>query len=188
MIPLVAVPLLAALALVAAVPVLIAIRAYLRYRGTRLVTCPETRAPAAVEVDAAHAAVSAALGTVELRLSECSRWPRQRGCGQECLRQIERAPADCLARTTLARWYEGKPCTFCRQPFGEIHWDDHRPGLRAPDGAVVGWHDVAAETLPHVLATHRPVCWNCLVGETFRRRHPEPVTGPPTAAKAHGTA
>jgi hypothetical protein len=36
-----------------------------------------------------------------------------------------------------------------------------------------------------VLATHRPVCWNCAVAEGFRRAHPELVTdrqarpGPP---------
>ena len=38
---------------------LVAVRAYLRYRGTRVVTCPVTGDTVAVEVDATHAAVTA---------------------------------------------------------------------------------------------------------------------------------
>jgi len=30
---------------------------FLKFRGKRVITCPETRKPAAVEVDAAHAAL-----------------------------------------------------------------------------------------------------------------------------------
>ena len=60
------------------------LRSYFKLRGKRLVTCPETQKPAAVDLDAVHLARDAAFGTPHLRLSECSRWPERQGCGQEC--------------------------------------------------------------------------------------------------------
>lgn len=59
------------------------------YRGKRIVTCPETREPAAVEVDAAHVAASAWSGVPDVRLKDSSRWPEKVDCGQECLSQVE---------------------------------------------------------------------------------------------------
>src|SRR5215813_5188483 len=56
--------------------------AHRRFRGTRLVTCPEAKQSAAVEVDAMHAAVTAAVDGIELRLRACSRWPERLDCGQ----------------------------------------------------------------------------------------------------------
>src|SRR6188472_3964789 len=80
-------------------PVLVlALREFLRYRGTRVVTCPETRQPVAVRVDKEHAAVTSALGEEHLRLESCTRWPEKRHCGQECLAQIEESPEGCLVR------------------------------------------------------------------------------------------
>src|SRR5215216_3079971 len=84
--------------------------AYARYRGTMVITCPETRKPAAVEVDTLHAAMSAAFTEPDLRLKNCTRWPEKKDCGQECLLQIEVAPEGCLASNLLKRWYEGKAC------------------------------------------------------------------------------
>src|SRR5512144_439621 len=89
------------------------LRAYRRYRGARVIVCPETRAPAAVELDARHAAATDLFGDADLRLQSCSRWPERQDCGQECLAQIEAAPEDCLARTILAKWYEGATCALC---------------------------------------------------------------------------
>ena len=57
------------------------VRSYIRFRGKRLVTCPETQRPAAVEVDAARAALSASTGLEHLELQRCSRWPERAGCG-----------------------------------------------------------------------------------------------------------
>jgi hypothetical protein len=57
------------------------IEAYLWLRGKRLVTCPETQKPAAVEVAAGEAAVGAFLTEPTLHLRECSRWPEREGCG-----------------------------------------------------------------------------------------------------------
>ena len=65
------------------------IRIYLRFRGARLVTCPETHQAALVEVAASSMGMEAILDEPCLRLSECSRWPmRGGGCAQDCLRQI----------------------------------------------------------------------------------------------------
>jgi hypothetical protein len=68
------------------------IRVYSRFRGTRLVTCPETRQAAVVEVAARSMGMQAIWDEPRLRLSECSRWPMREGCGQECLSQIETRP------------------------------------------------------------------------------------------------
>ena len=51
------------------------IRVYFRFRGTRLVTCPETYQVAVVEVSASSMVMQAILDKPCLRLSECSRWP-----------------------------------------------------------------------------------------------------------------
>lgn len=155
------------------------VSAYLEFRGTRVITCPETSAPAAVVVDAKHAAATILHGDPELRLKSCTRWPERSGCDQECLRQIEEAPEDCLARTMLTNWYRGKRCAYCGNAFREIDWLDNQPALRGPGARTLQWAEVPAEKLPEILATHQPVCWNCHIAETFRREHPELVVDRP---------
>jgi hypothetical protein len=153
--------------------------AWLRYRGTRVVVCPENRQIVSVEVDAPHAARSVSSGHLELRLDTCTRWPEKAGCGQECLGQIEWAPEACLLRNILGDWYQGKRCAFCDRAFHDLHWHDRKPGLRAPDGSIRGWDDFRPEQVIDVLATHAPVCWDCRVAEGFRREHPELLTDRP---------
>lgn len=164
----------------------IAARAYRRVRGPMVVTCPETHQPAAVTVDAPHAAFTAAVDATELRLSQCSRWPERQECGQECLRQIEMAPEDCLVRTILSRWYEGKSCALCGAAIPPIHSWDHRPGLVAADGTPMECTAVPAERLQATLETCKPVCWNCEVAEEFRRRNPDLVIDKPAFHLHHG--
>lgn len=158
----------------------VAVRAYFKLKGKMLVTCPETKEPAAVNVDATRAAEQSFLGEPHLRLSECSRWPERQGCGQECLSQIEAAPEDCLVRTTIARWYAGKACAYCGKPIESVDWlGGQRPALLDPDRKTVQWDQVRPEKLPVVLAKYAPVCWNCHITETFRREHPELVVERP---------
>ncbi len=159
---------------------------YRRFRGRRLVICPAVKKPVAVTVDASKAAISAALGEARLRIQECSRWPapkpgerERRRCGQHCLAQIEAAPEDCLIKNMLARWYAGKSCALCRSPIGEVDWLGQKPALLGCDRNTVSWDEVAAEQLPEVLASYRPVCWNCHVAESFRRTHPDLVVDRP---------
>ena len=65
------------------------IRVYFRFRGTRLVTCPEAHQTAVVEVAARPMGIEEILDEPCLRVSECSRWPMREACGQDCLRQVE---------------------------------------------------------------------------------------------------
>lgn len=156
--------------------------AYLKFRGTRVITCPENAQPAAVEVNATRAALAMLTGAPRLRLKDCSRWPEKRNCGQECLREIAAAPENCLLRAILARWYRGKSCALCGRPLGDIHLVEHKPALLNPEGGTLEWGDVPPETLPSLLVTHRPICWNCHVAETFRRCYPDLVTDRPWSA------
>ena len=149
--------------------------AYVKYRGKRVVTCPETRKAVAIEVDARHAGITAAVGYPDLRLKSCTRWPEREDCGQECLLQVELSPQDCLVRNILTSWYAGKHCISCGRKFGEIHLLDHKPALLGPEGKTVEWSDVAPEKVPEVLATHFPVCWDCHITESFCREHPEMI-------------
>lgn len=142
-------------------------------RGTRLVTCPDDGRTVAVDLDLKYSTVHSALGRPQFRLKDCSRWPEKAGCGQMCLGDLEAAPHDCLVRTVVARWYEGKKCAYCRRVFGELHWHDHPPALLDEGGITREWDAVPPANLPDFLAAHRPVCWNCHIAQTFRRERPD---------------
>ena len=163
----------AALFLVRAVP---AVRAYFNFRGKRLVTCPETHKPEAVDVNAREAALGTFFVEPTLRLRECSRWPERENCGQDCLKQIEADPENCLVWNIVSKWYEGKKCVFCQKPIASLRHLDHAPALLGPDFQTREWKGIRPEQLPEIFSTHQPVCWNCHVSETFRRLHPELVT------------
>lgn len=146
--------------------------AYLKYRGKRIITCPATGKPAAVEVDASHAALTAAIRNPGVRLKSCSRWPEREDCGQECLLQVELSPEDCLLRHMLTSWYAGKHCVSCGKEFGEITWLDRKPALLSLEGETVEWGELTPEKVPDALATHFPVCWDCHITESFCRQYP----------------
>jgi len=133
----------------------------LRFRGQRVVTCPEDHQTAAVNVDASHAALTAWNGGPELRLSGCSHWPERAGCGQPCITQIQAAPEDCLVRNILDKWCDGKCCIRCGGPIGEASWAGVPPVLLTPDGSLMEWQQIAATELPATLATAKPVCVDC---------------------------
>jgi hypothetical protein len=57
---------------------------YTRLRALRWLRCPETRMPAAVLVDARHAAWTAVWSRPLLRIRSCTLWPRRAGCAQRC--------------------------------------------------------------------------------------------------------
>jgi Protein of unknown function (DUF1761) len=92
---------LLALCVIYMLPTLWGLSIFSRYRGDRLVTCPETHDTAVVELDAKHAAVSGLAGQEKLRLESCSRWPERADCGQDCIAQalhdpivLERPPVE----------------------------------------------------------------------------------------------
>jgi hypothetical protein len=172
-------PIWAALGLAFAVAGSLLVRAFWRLRGTHLVTCPETGRPAAVELDLPYAVTSSAFGPTRLRLSECSRWPERRRCGQACLSDLEEAPENCLLREIVGRYYEGRSCAFCGRPFDVLHWHDHKPALVDDEQRTFQWNELRPEELPEALRRCRPVCWNCHIAESFRREHPDLVVERP---------
>jgi hypothetical protein len=150
-------------------------RAFLKYRGQRVITCPENQRPAGVAVDTGHVLRAALGGKTDLRLKTCSRWPERRDCGQQCLEQIGAAPEGCLVRHVLAEWYRGKHCVICGKPIGEIQWADHKPALLNAQGHTVEWREIAPQDVPDTLAADKPVCWNCHIVNRMRSEHPELV-------------
>jgi hypothetical protein len=168
----------AVLVIVAGIIAILLVRqalAWWRYRGQRVIVCPENKLDAGVVVDAGRAAATALLGAPELRLASCSRWPEKAGCGQECLSQIAAAPEDCLVRNIVSRWYEDQNCIFCGRPFGVIDWTAAGPALLEPSRAEVEWSEIPAEKLHETLATAKPVCVACHLANKMVREHPELV-------------
>jgi hypothetical protein len=158
--------------------VAIALAAYVRMRGTRLVTCPETERAASVKVDAAHAALGAMREHAEVKLASCSRWPERKDCAQTCAAQIEVAPKQTLAFEVLKRWYAGKNCAICRRTIPPLEHIGPKPGLlnfASPGHETLSWEEIPAENLPAMLQTHLPVCSHCQVAESFRRQFPDLV-------------
>ena len=153
----------------------VALGAFVRFRGERIITCPENKQPAAVHINMARVAREALIGKLDLRLYQCSRWPERAGCGQDCLSQVKENPENCLVWNLVDEWYKGKSCAYCQKPFGEIHWHDRHPALLGPDRSVIQWNEVPPENLPQIFQNYLPVCWNCYIAEEFRHKNPERV-------------
>jgi hypothetical protein len=150
-----------------------------RFGGDMLIECPENHQRAGVKVDTRYAWLKSLTGKKTLRLNDCTRWPERQNCGQECLTQIEKQPSDCQVQRMLTNWYQGKFCVYCRRPFTDIHWHDHKPALLSPERELVEWQDIEIEKLPEILESHYAVCWNCLIAESFRKEYPDLVTERP---------
>ncbi len=150
-----------------------AVRLWWKYRGDRVITCPENHRPAGVRVDAGHVAARPFAKTPPLQLSSCSRWPERAGCGQECLGQVAAAPEDCLVRNILVHWYLGKSCASCKQPFTEIPLAGAKPAVLCADKVTVEWSEIPADRLAETLASAEPICFACHMGNTLVRTHPE---------------
>jgi hypothetical protein len=167
------------LLILVAVAIYLGIRYYVRssekYRGGQVIICPETGKQAMVEVDMPHAALTSLFGQTDLQLESCWRWPLKKDCGQECLLQIQVAPADCRVRSVLEKWYRGKSCAFCKRQFAQIPLIDHKPALLNSEGVTLDWAQIPISEANEAMATHLPVCWNCHIAKTFRREHPELV-------------
>ena len=171
---------LAAVALTAAFDIgLVYLFRYRRFRGDRLVVCPENQQPVRVELDAGRAALASMAGKALLTLKNCSRWPEKATCGQECLAALATAPDGCLVSSLVRRWYEGKSCTLCDKEFREIAWLTHRPGVVDAAGRTYDWSEIPVEKVPETMVTHLPVCWDCHILETVRRLHPDLIVERP---------
>ena len=162
--------------LLAGASVWLLVSAWLKYRGQRVITCPENHRPAGVVLDARHAAVSVFGGTPKLRLSNCSRWPEKAGCGQECLSAIREAGPDCLVRNIVAGWYGEKACASCGKLIGRIDWSGSHPALLLAGQISVEWNQVPADQLLETLASALPICFACHTTNRLLKEHPELVT------------
>ena len=69
------------------------LRTWRRARTPLTVSCPAIGASALIAIDPGYAVKMHALGNYEYRVKTCSRWPGERGCGQQCLGQIATAAA-----------------------------------------------------------------------------------------------
>src|ERR1043165_2061606 len=65
------------------------VRSSSRYRGARIVICPENKRPAIVAIDSLHAMLTATVRLPDIRLESCSRWPIKAQCGQQCLTDLD---------------------------------------------------------------------------------------------------
>ncbi|HJZ99621.1 MAG TPA: hypothetical protein VKE70_24090 [Candidatus Solibacter sp.] len=139
---------------------------WLKWRGERVVRCPDNGRPAGVTVDAWHA-------TRHLNLSACSRWPEKAGCGQACLAEIAVAPADCQVRTIAERWYDGKNCAVCGVKMSGAAWDSSQPGLIFPDHSTMQCNQISADQLGETLAAASPLCFRCYLADWLVRERPE---------------
>ncbi len=139
-----------------------------RFRGTRVVTCPDNREPAALEVtgpDLNH-----------LEVTHCSRWPEKGECEQHCVLQVWAAPDGCLFPKVFEAWFREQNCAFCGKSLKDTSWLEHRPALVGPDGTTIEWKSVGPDMIVKLMETHQACCWNCHVAETFRRKRPDLVT------------
>jgi len=143
-----------------------AVRGYWKFRGTRVVACPESGQFAAVELAARRIAAAAVLRQPTLVLRDCSRWREGMLCGQPCVRRIAEDPAACRVSTILAEWYREKNCICCGRPVGKPARWSHSPCLMSPDLLFLQCKAIPAGDIPLALTTHAPVCWTCMVAET----------------------
>ena len=151
----------------------IATRAYFRFRGPRIVTCPETMRPAVVEVNAKRAARTAPFGEPVVEVKSCSEWPDRGDCDRACGDGIAAAPADSKIRKVVANWYANKRCVLCRKSFGNPAWLEHEPALIDPYGRLLTLDEIPVRDIPDVLSTHSPVCWDCRMADLIRRNRPD---------------
>jgi hypothetical protein len=149
------------------------VRTWRRLHGPRLVMCPETGRPAAVRLDVKHAALGILDGDQSLRLTDCSRWAERGRCDGPCAPEAGRAGS--AVRQVAEAWFSSKTCVYCRKPVA-TQFLDHHAALLTPNGITIEWNELPPERLPDAMQTHLPVCWDCHIAETFRRKFPELVT------------
>jgi hypothetical protein len=149
-----------------------------RLRGPRVVSCPETGCAAAVSIDVRRAFATALIEyDPQIRLGNCSRWVTRGQCAEPC-RQDAAAPAN-TTRAIVERAVQGRPCAFCGKTIEHAAFLDHYAAFLQGDDTTIEWPEVAPERLPETIRANPPVCWNCHVAETFRRKYPELVTDRP---------
>jgi len=148
--------------------------AWRRWRGVRLVTCPETSRAAAVTIDTRHAAATAIFENApELRLATCSRWAARAACRQPCLLDLARAGDAAKVDTLAARWYSGRTCVLCGKRIERPTSRARPPAVLGRDGVTMEWPSIPADQLLDAFAARAAVCWDCHLTQSFRHLYPD---------------
>jgi hypothetical protein len=154
-----------------------------RFRGDRVVTCPETGHPAGVRIDLHHAIDAGTTCGTGLRLASCSRWSMRGACDEPCLGEaVDRGSA---VQSIARRWFAHTRCAYCGKPIDTQRELAHRAALLDPHGRTREWSDVPPEQLLDAFRAGTPVCWSCHVTESFRDRYPGLVTDRTNVTRAH---
>jgi len=122
--------------------------AYVRTRGSRLVTGPAIEEPAPSEPAPADA--------------------------PEHATAAERK----AAFRTMAQWYSGKQCAICKRDIPPLRHFGPEPGLlspASPGAGTIAWVDVPPHQLHAWTSTHLPVCSSCHLMMWFQHAHPDLV-------------
>ena len=64
-----------------------AVEAYRRYRHRKVFACPETHGLVEVNLDTRAAVLGAAFGRPQVRVKNCTLWPKKKGCDEKCIRE-----------------------------------------------------------------------------------------------------
>ncbi|MFP5226742.1 MAG: DUF1761 domain-containing protein, partial [Acidobacteriota bacterium] len=162
---------LVALSLIFLFPAIWRHATYRRYAGWRRVTCPEDRQPAAVSMDARHAAATGMHGLPDLRLSDCTRWPQRSQCNRACLSQAIQTEPDTdevrirskpihhlpIVLAAFAAWCLG--AIWHSQYLFRPHWMDALGLTRAQAKEIVWWNSPHLLTLAACLLFAYGVGW-----------------------------
>lgn len=139
---------------------------FLRFRGTRVVRCPDNGQLTAVELSTWREALTFFWAGALPHVRNCSRWPERRTCDQGCVKDIGRAPKATLVETIVANWCHYNACLYCGAPLAHLHVGQHRPHLIDRDMHIFEWKEIPAQDIPATLRRCEPVCENCVVAET----------------------
>lgn len=151
----------------------IAIATWRRLRGSRVVTCPETRHPAGVTVDLGHALATAVWEAADVRVESCSCWPERQGCDEGCVPQLETDGAATRPRAIATRFFEHRTCAICLRRIEPLRHGARQPGfMNRVTRQAVPWDQVPPQDLPDAVTRHHALCPDCTFAESSRVREP----------------
>lgn len=87
----------------------------------------------------------------------------------------------------LKRYFDGKDCAICKQPIPPVQRTGLKPGLlHSATREVRSWDEIPDGGVSSALENQLPLCSECRIAETFRRRFPDrAVDRDPSIRNAH---
>ena len=75
-----------------------------------------------------------------------------------------------------AHFFEGQRCAICQHAIDPINAATLQPGLLDQvTHEASAWDEIPAQDLPEAFRVRKPICANCTLAESFRRRFPDRV-------------